>query len=175
MGTKGKHENKATKNLNNETKEEPGCTTRKINTKNKAHSDTTIIEVSDQRVNTSENCSYQKGKEVTHKMIRDTTNLHETRIEPTRKLQDSTQTCLKEIQEDLKAQLIATSIANKRKVTEEDTQSKDEKSVCYFEDLTTQIERVNSEYSKLISMLELKSKMLYRNTGVDNSYKESFN
>ena len=71
--TKGTCE--ATKVLNNETKEETGCTTMETKTKN-----TTIIEVSDQKVNISESCSYQRelGEEGTASMIRDTTNLHET-------------------------------------------------------------------------------------------------
>ena len=54
-------------------------------------------------------------------------------------------------------------------------QSKDGILLCYPEYLTTQIERVNSDYSKLVSKLELKRQMLYRNTEEDNSYTEYFN
>ena len=61
-------------------------------------------------------------------------------------------------------------------MSEEDAQSKDAKLTCYSEELITQIERVNNEYSKIISRLELKRQMLDSNTEVvDNSYKESFN
>ena len=92
--TKGSYENEATKDLNDETKEEPGRSTMETNTKNKPHTDTTIIEVSDRKVNLSENCSYQRGlgKEVTNSIIRNTTNLHETSAEPDRKFQASAQT-----------------------------------------------------------------------------------
>ena len=62
------------------------------------------------------------------------------------------------------------------KISEEDEQSKDAKLTCYSEDLITQIERANNEYSKIISRLELKRQMLESNTeAVDNSYKASFN
>ena len=177
-GTKGAYENEATKDLNNEKKEEPGCTAMETNTKNESHTDTTIIEASDLKVDLSENCSYQRGlgKEVTNTITRDTTNLHETSAEPNRKLQASAHTCIKEIQENKDLSNITTSAASKRKVSEEDAQSKDANSTCYSEDLITQIERANNEYSKIISMLELKRQMLDSNREVvDNSYKESFN
>ena len=147
-------------------------------TKNKAHTDTTIKEVSDRKGNISENCSYQRElcKEVTNTITRDITNLHETSAEPNRKLQNSTQTLIKEIQENKDLSNITTSAANKRKVSEEDAQSKDAKLTCYSEDLITQIERANNEYSKIISRLKLKRQMLESNTEVvDNSYKASFN